>query len=476
GPIGQPERHPRRLVAQQEEAELRAEPAMVACPRLLEAPQVLLELLAREEGGAVDAGEHLAALVAAPVGARDRGELEGRDAPGRGAMRAAAEVDERTVPVEGDGLDALVADQVLDQLDLVGLAGGAEALKRLLHGHVGALEWLVGADVGGHPLLDPLEVGLAGRRAIRELEVVVEPALDRGADRDLRAGPELGDRGREHVGAVVADQLERLRARWRHDLDLGPGRELGRQIPQLAVHLHGERIAGEPRPDRGRGVGAARAVGELERRSVRKLDLHAGDASGAPAASVAARVGAPLAWGDERARRRLRLRRAPTRPEPVGARGPDEAKARVGRAPAPLGYDVADPWGQPRGRAVDGYADARAAELPDDEVAAVLVGEQLAGGEHERGLAVDLVAKRAERRRPAHRPHWPVYERQQAAPGPRAEEAGREQWPRGEPPRLLEERARGGEHRDRRRDDDRLGLLVGSAGDERVEDQGSPGG
>ena len=42
---------------------------MVALARLLEALQVLLEVLAVQERGAVDAGQHLARLVAAPVGA-----------------------------------------------------------------------------------------------------------------------------------------------------------------------------------------------------------------------------------------------------------------------------------------------------------------------------------------------------------------------------------------------------------------------
>ena len=42
-------------------SELPAELAVVAGARLLEPLQVLLEVLLREEGGAVDAGEHLAA-------------------------------------------------------------------------------------------------------------------------------------------------------------------------------------------------------------------------------------------------------------------------------------------------------------------------------------------------------------------------------------------------------------------------------
>ena len=62
-------------------------------------------------------------------------------------MRAAAEVLEGAVSVERDGLDAFVADQVLDQLDLEALVLGAEDLERLGDRHVAAAERLVGGDV-----------------------------------------------------------------------------------------------------------------------------------------------------------------------------------------------------------------------------------------------------------------------------------------------------------------------------------------
>ena len=52
--------------------ELAPEPAVVALAGLLEALEVLLELGLGEEGGAVDAGQHRAVGVPAPVGAGDR--------------------------------------------------------------------------------------------------------------------------------------------------------------------------------------------------------------------------------------------------------------------------------------------------------------------------------------------------------------------------------------------------------------------
>ena len=186
--LGKPEGHPRRLGPQGEQPELGPEASVVAGPRLLQALEVRGELRPGEERGAVDAGEHLPRLVAAPVGPGDRAQLEGLDPPGGRTVRAATQVDEGAVPVQRHRLDPLVGLQVLDQLDLVRLVLGAKPLDRLVGADLGALERLVGLDVGRHPLLDPLQVRLRWTRAVRELEVVVEAVLDRRADRDLGAG------------------------------------------------------------------------------------------------------------------------------------------------------------------------------------------------------------------------------------------------------------------------------------------------
>ena len=133
---------------------------MVAGARLLEPLEVLGQLVLGRERGAVDAGQHLALRVAAPVGAGHAGQLERLRAARAGRVRAAAEVEELAVAVEADGLDALVSHQVLDQLDLVGLILLEVALDRLAGGDLGALERLVGLDVLAHLGLDALEVAL----------------------------------------------------------------------------------------------------------------------------------------------------------------------------------------------------------------------------------------------------------------------------------------------------------------------------
>ena len=147
-------------------------------------------------------------------------------------MGAAAEVDEGVVAVQGDRLDPLLPDQVLDQLDLVGLALGSEALDCLRRGELAALEALVRLDVGSHPLLDPLQIGVGGSEAVGEVKVVVEAVRDRWADRDLGSRPEVEHRGRHDVGRVVADQPQSvLVAAWGEDLDRGPVAERRRRGP-----------------------------------------------------------------------------------------------------------------------------------------------------------------------------------------------------------------------------------------------------
>ena len=95
-------------------------------------------------------------LVAAPVGAGEARQLERLDRLGVLQVRAAAEVGEVALGVERD-----VALGRVDELDLVRLALGLEALARLV-----ARDLLARPDAALGELaldlgLDPLEVGLA---------------------------------------------------------------------------------------------------------------------------------------------------------------------------------------------------------------------------------------------------------------------------------------------------------------------------
>ena len=77
---------------------------MVAGFDLFEPFEVGVEILRVEEGGAIDALKLLVLLVAEPVGACDRHDLEGLDAARGRDVRATAEIGEVAVFVERDGL------------------------------------------------------------------------------------------------------------------------------------------------------------------------------------------------------------------------------------------------------------------------------------------------------------------------------------------------------------------------------------
>src|SRR4051795_9337813 len=108
-----------------EEVELHAELAVVALARLLEPFEIGLEISLRIERGAVDAGELLVLLVAAPVRAGEAGQLERLDRLRVLQVRTAAQVGEALLRIEGD-----VTFRGVDELDLVRLVLLEEALPR----------------------------------------------------------------------------------------------------------------------------------------------------------------------------------------------------------------------------------------------------------------------------------------------------------------------------------------------------------
>ncbi len=109
-------------------------------------------------------------------------------------MRAAAEVGEVTLRIEGDRLLG-----ILDELDLVRLSHREETLPRFLSSDLLSRPAATFVQLFSYFRLDALEVLLDDR--LGEIEVVVEAVLDRRADRDLDAGIEPLDRLREEVGA-----------------------------------------------------------------------------------------------------------------------------------------------------------------------------------------------------------------------------------------------------------------------------------
>lgn len=124
--------------------QLTAELVVVAPAGLLLLLQVFVQLLLLREGNAVDALEHLALRIAAPVSAAALRQLEGvcLDAAGAVQMRACAQVRELALRVERD--DGVLG-QVVDELDLIRLT------ERLHIGH-GLGARLLAADEGSFSL------------------------------------------------------------------------------------------------------------------------------------------------------------------------------------------------------------------------------------------------------------------------------------------------------------------------------------
>src|SRR4051794_9661399 len=265
-----PERRAGRDVVEMEEIELDTEAAMVAAARLLELVQVRVEILLRVERGAVDAGQLLVRGIAAPVRAGETGELERLDRLRVLQMRTAAEIGEVTLRVERD-----VALGRVDELDLERLVLGREPRLRVVARDLLARPLASFLDLALHLGFDRLEVLFANR--LREEEVVVEAVLDRRADRDLHAGMQTAHRLGEEVRARVAQDVERigiLRVARRQELDRLAVAQRQPQIVNSTVRAHEDRLLGELRPDRARGVETRRAVGKFKLGVVGQYDFH----------------------------------------------------------------------------------------------------------------------------------------------------------------------------------------------------------
>src|SRR3954449_6663230 len=121
-------------------------------------------------------------------------------------MRAAAEVEPVALEID---LDRFVAGNGVDQLDLEGLALVAEYLLGLLAVPDFLGEGFVARDDLAHFLFDRREI-FRRERLVAE-EIIIEPILDYGPDRDLRARPQALHRLRQNVSAIVPDELQTAR-------------------------------------------------------------------------------------------------------------------------------------------------------------------------------------------------------------------------------------------------------------------------
>ncbi len=210
--------------------------------------EVGVELGRRRERRAVDALQHLRRLVAAQVDARCFEQLDGADLRQPLHVRAAAEVGEAAVAVEGD---RLARGDVVEPLDLERLAHLGEEALRLLARHLDALEGAVLAEDLAHLLFDTCEV--LGRERAADAEVVLVllgVVLAAGVVLDVGEEPLHGVG--EHVLGTVADEFAGARVLGRHDLDAAAALQRLAQVDEGAVEEGADGVLGR---------GAARSSG-----------------------------------------------------------------------------------------------------------------------------------------------------------------------------------------------------------------------
>src|SRR5262245_2777240 len=256
-----------------EQVHLAAEPPVIAFLGFLDLLEIGVELFLLRERRAVDAREHLAVGIAAPIGARHLHQLEGvADLAGRRHVRAAAQVEPLALAIDAD---RLVFRNGIDQLDLELLAHVAERALGLIARPHFLGEGFVARDDFAHFFLDDGEI-IKRERLVAE-EVVVEAVLDHRPDGDLGAGPQALHGLGQHVGGVVADQFQRARIFAAEKFDPGVALDRIGEIRNRAVERHRHRALGERRRNALRDVETCGAGGELPTRAVGKgqRDHHA---------------------------------------------------------------------------------------------------------------------------------------------------------------------------------------------------------
>ena len=200
--------------------ELAAKLVVVALDGLLAFFEVGIQLFLLRESDTVDALEHLAVRVAAPVGGVAGGQLDAvaLDAAGGVHVGAGAQVGKLTLLVEGD---VGVLRQVVDQLHLVGLLLLLHELDGLGAGQLEALQLqLLLADLP-HLCLDLRQViGGKGKGCV---QIVVKAVVDAGADGQLHLRPQALHRLRQNVGAGMPVRLAVLLVFKRVDVFLAHG-------------------------------------------------------------------------------------------------------------------------------------------------------------------------------------------------------------------------------------------------------------
>ena len=270
-PLGQVERRALRPLVKLEQLEFVADLAVVALAGRLEPSLRFGQLLRVLERYAVDALEHLVALVAAPIGARQLGELPRADLPGALHVGTATEIGESPV---AEDRDVLTRGDVVEPRDLERFARLVEKSLRLVARHDHALEDRVLGDDLRHFGFDAGKV--VGRDAHRNVEVVLELLGVVGtADIDLCRWPEALHGVGHHVLGGVADHLASLGIT-RGDDPQPPARRGQRrpQVDERAADVSGERGLRQASADSSGDVERSAPAGHAHTCAVRQFEFY----------------------------------------------------------------------------------------------------------------------------------------------------------------------------------------------------------
>ena len=266
-------RHPQRQAGadigrEGEKLHLLADLAMIAFFRFLEPREIGVELFLIAPGSAVDALQLCILGVAAPIGARDLGQLEGiADLAGGCEVRTAAEIVPIAMPIDRD---IFAGRNGFDQFRLITLADPFE----MRDGFIARPNFAARRQIGLHDLMhlgfDLREI--FGRERGFAREVVIETIVDGRADGHLGARIERLHRHGEDMGCVVADQLQRFVILLGDDADFGVVFDRPEQVVFLPVHFQDQRRFGEARPDGSRDLAARHAARKRHRLAVGQSD------------------------------------------------------------------------------------------------------------------------------------------------------------------------------------------------------------
>ncbi|MCY1534509.1 hypothetical protein D9M68_698850 [compost metagenome] len=242
--LGVPEHQAGCVLVDVEQIEFTPELAVVALLGLLDHGQMLLQFVLGGPGRAVNALQHLVAVVAAPVGAGHLHEFEVLELACAGHVGAAAQIFECAFAVERH---IFVARDAGNDFGLVVLPHALEIRHGFVARQHAAHHRLVLVGKLGHALFDRHQI--IGREGPLVREVVEEAVLDHRADGHLRVREQLLHRIGQQVGGGMADDFQAVGILGGDDGERAVLRDEETGVNHLAVNLAGQRGLGQAAAD-----------------------------------------------------------------------------------------------------------------------------------------------------------------------------------------------------------------------------------